>query len=81
LGRFSRVLSFSLPPDTARKIEDFARSENRSKSELLREMVSVYERFRAETGWREMFIFGEETAKRFKIKDEADLFKILGGAA
>ena len=81
MARVSKVLSFSLPPDTASKIEDLAKSENRSKSELLREMVSVYERFQAETEWQELFTFGEETARRFKIKNEDELFKILGGAA
>lgn len=81
MARVSKVLSFSLPPDTASKIEDMAKSENRSKSELLREMVSVYERFQAETEWQELFTFGEQTAGRFKIKSEDELFKILGGAA
>ncbi len=81
MGRVSKVLSFSLPPDTASKIESLAMSENRSRSELLREMVSVYERFQAEAEWQELFAFGEETAQRFKIKSEDELFKILGGAA
>lgn len=81
MGRISRVVSFSLPPETASKIERLAESENRSRSELLREMVSVYERYQAEVEWKELFAFGEETAKRFKIKNEDDLFKILGGAA
>lgn len=81
MGRTSKVLSFSLPPDTASKIERIAKSENRSRSELLREMVSVYERYHAEVEWRELFAFGEETARRFKIKSEDELFKILGGAA
>lgn len=81
MGRVSKVVSFSLPPDTAKKIESIAKSENRSRSELLREMVSVYERHQAESDWQDLFSFGEETAARFKIKSEDDLFKILGGAA
>lgn len=80
MARVSKVVSFSLPPDTASKIESFAKSENRSRSELLREMVDVYERNRAETDWQELFAFGEETARRFRIKDEDELFKLLGGA-
>jgi hypothetical protein len=48
---------------------------------LLREMVSVYERYQAEVEWKELFAFGEETARRFRIKNEMDLFKILDGAA
>lgn len=80
MARVSKVLSFSLPPDMASKIEDLAKSENRSKSELLREMVSVYERYQAETDWQELFAFGEETVRRLRIKNEDELFKILGGA-
>ncbi len=81
MARVSKVVSFSLPPDTASKIESLAKSENRSRSELLREMVRVYERFQAEAEWQELFSFGEETARRFKIKSEDELFKILGGDA
>lgn len=77
MARVSKVVSFSLPPDTASKIESLAKSENRSRSELLREMVDVYERSRAETDWQELFAFGEETARRFQIKGEDELFKIL----
>lgn len=79
MARVSKVVSFSLPPETASKIENLARSENRSRSELLREMVDVYEKRRAETDWQELFAFGEETARRFQIKGEDELFKILGG--
>lgn len=79
MGRVLRVM-FSLPLEVTSKIENLAKSENLSKSELLREMVAVYERFRAETRWRELFAFGEETARRFAIKSEDGLFKILDGA-
>lgn len=80
MARVSKVVSFSLPPDTAYKIESIAKSENRSKSELLREMVDVYERHQADADWKELFSFGEETAGRFRVKSEDELFKLLGGA-
>lgn len=81
MGRVSKVLSFSLPPETAEKINNMAKIENRSRSELLREMVRVYEESQAEAEWKGLFAFGEETASRFKIKSEDELFKIIGGAA
>ncbi|MDD5448222.1 MAG: ribbon-helix-helix domain-containing protein [Actinomycetota bacterium] len=79
MGKVLRVM-FSLPLEVTSKIENLAKSENLSRSELLREMVAVYERFRTETEWQELFSFGEETAKRFKIKNEDELFEVLGGA-
>lgn len=81
MGRVSKVVSFSLPPETAEKIEGLARSENRSRSELLREMVRVYGERQAEAEWQELFAFGEQTARRFGIKSEEELFTILGGTA
>ncbi len=81
MGRTTKVLSFSLPPETANKIEDIAKKEQRSKSELLREMVQVYEERQAEDEWQDLFAFGEKTAKRFGIKSEDELFKILNGTS
>jgi hypothetical protein len=40
-------------------------------------MFKTYKESLAEREWRELFSFGKETAKRFKIKDEEELFKIL----
>ncbi|MDD5747768.1 MAG: ribbon-helix-helix protein, CopG family [Actinomycetota bacterium] len=80
MSRVSKVVSFSMPPGTARRIDSIAKSENRSRSELLREMVDVYERYQADSDWRELFSFGEATVRRFKIKSEDELFEILGGA-
>ncbi|MBE0448367.1 MAG: CopG family transcriptional regulator [Actinobacteria bacterium] len=81
LGRTTKVLTFSLPPETAEKIEELAKKERRTKSELLREMVYVYEERQAEAEWQELFAFGEKTTKRFGIKNEEELFKILNGTA
>lgn len=81
LGRTTKVLSFSLPPETVKRIENLAKKERCSRSELLREMVQVYEEQLAEKEWQELFSFGEETAKRFGIKSEEELFKILNKAS
>ncbi len=40
-------------------------------------MFKSYKDSLAEREWRELFNFGKETAKRFEIKDEEKLFKIL----
>jgi len=77
LGRNTKVLTFSLPPKTAEEVEKLAKTQKRSKSDLLREMIRVYEEHLAEKEWQELFGFGEETAKRLKIKSEEELFELL----
>ncbi len=78
MARKTKIMSFSLSPEMAEEIEQLAKQERRSKSELLREMVRVYEEYLAEKEWQTLFAFGEKTAKRLVgIKDEKELFKIL----
>lgn len=77
MGRTTKILTFSLPPEIVEKIERLAKKEGRSRSELLRAMVETYEEQMAEKEWRELFSFGEETARRFGLKSEEELFKIL----
>ena len=81
MPRKTKVMSFSLPPEVAEEIEELAKKELRSKSELLREMVRVYEEYLAEKEWQELFFFGKRTARRFGIKDEEELFKTLNDKA
>ena len=56
MSRATKVLGFSVPPAVAKQVEALARHERRTKSELFREMVRVYRRFRElrdreETQW------------------------------
>src|SRR5438309_10263689 len=41
-----KVIGFSVPPSLERELETIAKQEQRSKSELFREMFRVYKRFR-----------------------------------
>jgi Ribbon-helix-helix protein, copG family len=56
MGRTTKTLGFSVPPKVLKEVEFLARKERRTKSELFREMVRVYQRFRLqrdrdETRW------------------------------
>jgi predicted transcriptional regulator len=42
----SIVVGFSVPPTLAREVNSLAKRERRTKSELFREMVRVYQRYR-----------------------------------
>jgi hypothetical protein len=46
MARMTETIGFSVPPAIARQVERLAKAERRTKSELFREMVRVYERYR-----------------------------------
>jgi metal-responsive CopG/Arc/MetJ family transcriptional regulator len=46
MSRATITVGFSVPSTIAREIETLARQERRTKSELFREMVRVYKRYR-----------------------------------
>ena len=46
MSRTTKILGFSVPPTVVREVETLARQERRTKSELFREMVRVYRRYR-----------------------------------
>ena len=46
MSRTTKIIGFSVPPMVIEEIENLARQERRTKSELFREMVRVYHRFR-----------------------------------
>ncbi len=46
MGRTTKVLGFSVPPALVKEVEQVAKEERRTKSELFREMVRVYQRYR-----------------------------------
>ena len=48
MSRTTQILAFSVLPTVAKEIETLAKQERRTKSELFREMVRVYERYRAQ---------------------------------
>ena len=77
LGRKNKVLSLSVPPEIVEELDLLAKTKDKSRSEIFKEIFKTYKEALAEKEWRELFSFGKETAKRFKIKDEEELFKIL----
>ena len=46
MGRTTKMVGFSVPPALEREVEQIAKAERRTKSELFREMLRVYKRFR-----------------------------------
>jgi len=48
MSRTTQVLGFSVPPSLVEEVASIAKAERRTKSELFREMLRVYRRYRAE---------------------------------
>ncbi len=46
MGSMRKVIGFSVPPAIEREVGQVAKAEQRTKSELFREMFRVYKRFR-----------------------------------
>jgi alkylation response protein AidB-like acyl-CoA dehydrogenase len=46
MGRLTTVVGFSVPPALAEEVEQVAKAERRTKSELFREMFRVYQLYR-----------------------------------
>jgi len=46
MNRTTRIMGFSVPPTVVKEVETLAKEERRTKSELFREMVRVYRRYK-----------------------------------
>jgi CopG family transcriptional regulator/antitoxin EndoAI len=60
MGRITKTITFSLPPDMADTVEEIMRQEGRTKSELLREALR---RYIEEREWRRLLRYGENRAR------------------
>jgi metal-responsive CopG/Arc/MetJ family transcriptional regulator len=46
MSRTTKIMGFSVPPTVVKEVKSLAKQERRTKSELFREMVRVYRRYR-----------------------------------
>lgn len=77
MGRVSKTITVSLPPQVFNEVEKLAKQERKTKSELFRDMVGVYEDHLDEKRWRRLRRLGRETAKRFNITSEEDIERLV----
>jgi metal-responsive CopG/Arc/MetJ family transcriptional regulator len=79
-NRTTKIVGFSVPPTVVREVESLARQERRTKSELFREMVRVYRRYRLqrdrdEERWIQTLIDETKAEEARKPTSQADLVK------
>ena len=72
--RNSRVVSVSLAPAVYELLDKMVKKENKSRSELFKEMIRKYSE---DKDWQEIYGWGEATARKFKITSEEDVLRLI----
>jgi len=67
----------SLPSNLAENFERLAKAEAKNKSQLFREMLTVYERRRREEQFHELQRYGVRKARKKGVLTEADVDKLV----
>lgn len=70
-------ITVSLPSHLAESFERLAKAEAKNKSQLFREMLTVYERRQREERFHELQRYGTKKAKRKGVLTEADVEKLV----
>lgn len=71
-----KVISLSLTDKYLNKLKKLSEEENKSRSQLVRELIDKYE---TDEEWGQIRKWGAETAKKFNIKSEEDVLRIING--
>ena len=70
-------VTVSLPSKLAENFERLAKAEAKNKSQLFREMLTVYERRRREEQFHELQRYGVKKARKKGILTENDVEKLV----
>jgi len=74
MPRTTKILNISLSKELYDLIDNTAKEESRTKSELVRE---AFRQYTVNKKWTQIREWGNETARRMRIRDEQDIEKIL----
>jgi CopG family transcriptional regulator/antitoxin EndoAI len=77
MARTTKTLTVSLPPQIYEEIERLAKLERKTKSELFRDMVRVYEDHLDEERWKRLKRVGRATARRYRLASEEDIERLV----
>ncbi len=75
--RTSRVLTVSVPPETAEAFDRLAESEGRNRSEMFREILRVYERLQRKQTFESLQRYGAAQAARVGVRTEKDVERLI----
>ena len=74
MARSTKILNISLSEEIYKNIENMAAQESRTKSDLVRE---AFRQYVSNKRWTRIRQWGDETARKMRIRDEKDIEKIL----
>ena len=77
MSRLTKTLTVSLPPQVYRDVENLAKLERKTKSELFRDMVAVYEDYLDEKRWLRLRLKGRQTVSELGLKSEEDIERLV----
>ena len=77
MKRIRVPVTVSLPSNLAENFERLAKAEAKNKSQLFREMLTVYERRRREEQFHELQRYGVRKARKKGVLTEADVDKLV----
>lgn len=75
--RNTRVLTVSVPPETAEDFDRIAQAEGRNRSELFREMLRVYRTYEETRTFESLQRYGAAQAARRGIRTEDDVERLI----
>lgn len=70
-----QTLNISLPRDLVKKADSVAKSEYKTRSELVKTALMVY--LKEKSAWESIFEAGARSAKKLGIKSEEDVYRIV----
>ncbi len=77
MARTAVTIGFSVPPEVAKLVEQMAKREGKSKSELFRDMVRVYNREHELEVFEELSAYGRKKAAELGITSEEDVVRLI----
>jgi metal-responsive CopG/Arc/MetJ family transcriptional regulator len=77
MSRLTKTLTVSLPPQVYRDVENLAKLERKTKSELFRDMVAVYEDYLDEKRWLRLRRKGRQMVSELGLKSEEDIERLV----
>lgn len=79
MKRNTAVVSISLPQELLIELNSWSKLENRTKTDLIKEALSLYRSWKLKKDITELRKLGDETRKKFNFKTEDDLYEYIHG--
>lgn len=71
----SQMINFSIPKPMLKKVDDLAKYDMSSRSEVIRDSLRAY--LQQRQSWDKIAAYGRRQAKKFGIKTEDDVERII----